>query len=258
MSSRNAIQRRKALFGVEAIRPPILDKSAGGTAWCSRCKADLPLEAFGKRKASWCRACASAQAKVDRQKMIEAESLLPPDSPKRCGRCKETKTLAEFQRGVRCCRVCQNQKVADYEARYPERKKARAKVYCDTHKEECAQRLRDHRKNNRAWWKEWEKNYNNSEKGRIVRRNIAHRRRVALADSTVTSDQMVALKRKAKGRCYYCQEKCKNLSFDHIIPIARGGKHSLDNLVMACMPCNQSKSGGDPLKFARSKGALLV
>jgi 5-methylcytosine-specific restriction endonuclease McrA len=30
---------------------------------------------------------------------------------------------------------------------------------------------------------------------------------------------------------------------DHVVPLARGGGHSIDNVVPACRPCNRSKGG---------------
>ncbi len=41
--------------------------------------------------------------------------------------------------------------------------------------------------------------------------------------------------------CFYCGEKGQS-TIDHIIPIARGGTHSIGNLVAACGFCNSSKS----------------
>lgn len=43
------------------------------------------------------------------------------------------------------------------------------------------------------------------------------------------------------GRCFYCGE-ASQLTMDHVIPIIRGGRHSIGNLVPACVSCNSSKS----------------
>lgn len=46
-----------------------------------------------------------------------------------------------------------------------------------------------------------------------------------------------------KQACAYCGHKFSvhNLSFDHVIPTSRGGKHAWENIVSACKPCNQKK-----------------
>jgi len=45
--------------------------------------------------------------------------------------------------------------------------------------------------------------------------------------------------------CAYCGST-ENLTIDHIVALADGGSHSLDNLTVACMSCNCSK-GAKPL-----------
>jgi Protein of unknown function (DUF1376)/HNH endonuclease len=41
--------------------------------------------------------------------------------------------------------------------------------------------------------------------------------------------------------CVYCGKIAEPLHLDHIIPWVRGGTNSVDNLCVACGPCNQSK-----------------
>jgi 5-methylcytosine-specific restriction endonuclease McrA len=41
--------------------------------------------------------------------------------------------------------------------------------------------------------------------------------------------------------CAYCRQR-KPLTMDHVIPLSRGGRHSLGNLLPACASCNSSKS----------------
>jgi len=41
--------------------------------------------------------------------------------------------------------------------------------------------------------------------------------------------------------CQYCGLRTRDLTLDHVIPRAKGGKHTWDNLVSACAPCNHKK-----------------
>lgn len=41
--------------------------------------------------------------------------------------------------------------------------------------------------------------------------------------------------------CAYCGTK-HDLTIDHVIPISRGGKQNWENMVTACMTCNQKKA----------------
>jgi hypothetical protein len=46
-------------------------------------------------------------------------------------------------------------------------------------------------------------------------------------------------------RCVYC-EATTNLVVDHMVPIALGGTDAIDNLALACRPCNSGKAGRTP------------
>jgi len=51
--------------------------------------------------------------------------------------------------------------------------------------------------------------------------------------------------RRDNYRCQYCGSSSKPLTLDHIIPKSRGGKETWENLVTACIECNNKK--GDRL-----------
>ena len=46
--------------------------------------------------------------------------------------------------------------------------------------------------------------------------------------------------------CAYCGVEVDVPHLDHILPRSRGGKNTLENLTVACVPCNQSKSWKTP------------
>lgn len=56
--------------------------------------------------------------------------------------------------------------------------------------------------------------------------------------SFLTRDQWHALVAEHHSRCFYCGEQYSVLWQDHLIPRARGGDDSLDNIVPACRRCN--------------------
>ncbi|MBW2484353.1 MAG: HNH endonuclease, partial [Deltaproteobacteria bacterium] len=47
----------------------------------------------------------------------------------------------------------------------------------------------------------------------------------------------------AAGNCYYCGRhyKPKDLTMDHIVPLARVGRSTKDNIVTCCKECNTKK-----------------
>lgn len=60
--------------------------------------------------------------------------------------------------------------------------------------------------------------------------------------------------------CQYCGRETKDLTLDHIVPRYRGGAHTWDNVVSACIPCNHRKAGRTPaeanMKLLREPRAL--
>jgi 5-methylcytosine-specific restriction endonuclease McrA len=73
-------------------------------------------------------------------------------------------------------------------------------------------------------------------------------------------------RRLAKGVCTYCgrQVSPKELTMDHIVPIARGGKSTKGNLAPCCKTCNNNKKQLLPMewedylaRFRKSEGDSL-
>ena len=58
-------------------------------------------------------------------------------------------------------------------------------------------------------------------------------------------------RRLAKGRCHYCKNEVpsKELTMDHIVPIARGGKSTRGNVVPCCKTCNTTKKQLLPMEW---------
>ncbi|MFZ1730696.1 MAG: HNH endonuclease [Bacteroidota bacterium] len=52
--------------------------------------------------------------------------------------------------------------------------------------------------------------------------------------------------RRDGHRCQYCGGTSAPLTVDHIIPRARGGPDTWENLVTACLPCNNRKRDHSP------------
>ena len=53
----------------------------------------------------------------------------------------------------------------------------------------------------------------------------------------------------ATGLCHYCGQKFPpaQLTMDHLVPLARGGESSKNNLVVACNECNAKKKLNTPV-----------
>ena len=63
----------------------------------------------------------------------------------------------------------------------------------------------------------------------------------------VTNRMRFAIYDRDGWRCRKCGTRAKNLEIDHIVPIAKGGKTTLDNLQTLCHRCNKIK--GDKTEY---------
>jgi 5-methylcytosine-specific restriction endonuclease McrA len=65
-------------------------------------------------------------------------------------------------------------------------------------------------------------------------------------------------RRLAKGVCHYCRRPtpARELTMDHIVPLARGGKTTKGNVVPCCKACNTRKKQLLPMEWEAYLGAL--
>jgi 5-methylcytosine-specific restriction endonuclease McrA len=72
------------------------------------------------------------------------------------------------------------------------------------------------------------------------------------ADNDLTTTQW-ALIRAAWGGCAYCGSADAALQRDCVLPLSRGGRYTVENIVPACRSCNASKSNGEVTSWMRRK-----
>ncbi|GFG55418.1 HNH endonuclease [Mycolicibacterium agri] len=68
----------------------------------------------------------------------------------------------------------------------------------------------------------------------------------------LTEAQWVALK-AAWGGCAYCGAAGTPLQKDCVLPISRGGRYAIDNVVPCCRSCNTSKCNAEVTSWMRRK-----
>lgn len=78
------------------------------------------------------------------------------------------------------------------------------------------------------------------------------KRRMASVEHDLTDDQWVALM-DAWGGCAYCGGEGAALQKDTMLPISRGGRYTLTNVVPACQSCNASKCNTEVTTWLRRK-----
>jgi len=88
-----------------------------------------------------------------------------------------------------------------------------------------------------------------SRRARAARRR---QRRMAQVVHDLTDGQWTALQ-QAWGGCAYCGATDRSLQRDCVLPISRGGRYTLWNVVPACPPCNTSKCSDEVTAWLRRK-----
>lgn len=71
-------------------------------------------------------------------------------------------------------------------------------------------------------------------------------------DHDLTDAQWLALQAEWGG-CAYCGAHGVALQRDCVLPISRGGRYTLDNIVPACGSCNASKCSSEVTGWLRRK-----
>jgi len=67
----------------------------------------------------------------------------------------------------------------------------------------------------------------------------------------ITPEVQIQILLEFAGKCAYCNATAT--TFDHIIPVAKGGNSKLTNIVLACTHCNSSKKDKDVFAWIKAK-----
>ena len=85
-----------------------------------------------------------------------------------------------------------------------------------------------------------------------ARATVRRKRRHGRVLNDLTDAQWAALK-GAWGRCAYCGTTAGPFQRDCVLPISRGGRYTLGNVVPCCRSCNASKCNEEVTSWLRRK-----
>jgi len=154
------------------------------------------------------------------------------------------------------CRACQSIANKNWKSRNPEKNKEIIKAWRARNLEREATRLKMARLKNpqaardrvrKSYWKNVEKRraerrlYGKTNPDK-VRQHAATRRARKMQATTGCVDYGFILKRDA-GICHICKLPVipSERSFDHVIPLCKGGHHSNENISLSHLKCNLKK-----------------
>lgn len=187
------------------------------------------------------------QAHEARQAAIHGGALTYQGKP-----CPHGHAGVRYTRGGGCveCHAIISSSAAKkaYDARYGAANKSRIRERQRRYHERTSERRLE---TARAWASR------NKEKVRATKMAYKARRRQQELGGDPTA-LICAWERATKKVCHWCGVKCPKLyHVDHYVPLAKGGKHEVRNLVIACRKCNLKKSARDPYEFAATMGRLF-
>jgi 5-methylcytosine-specific restriction endonuclease McrA len=132
------------------------------------------------------------------------------------------------------------------------------------HKEENPQLIARKRETSKAWTeRNPDKSRANSSRWRrenpaaYARLQEDYRARWTGQETRLSKDITERLLVLQKGRCAGCRERLVKIHHDHIMPLARGGSHTDDNIQLLCPHCNNTKHALHPVDWAQRNGRLL-
>lgn len=195
----------------------------------STCKIDGCLSAI--KGHGWCQVHYARWRKHGDPEVVAAKRL--------CRYCETEFTPTNGRQVV--CVPCKPKKSADYQSRYKDWRKAweasnreRLNEYNRIRRGEDRERSREYARLKSAEWRKTHPDYSGDHHSR---------RRARLAGSgryAISQKQKNRSISRNAGKCVYCNER-PAIEWDHVVPIVRGGRHAIGNLVPACRTCNASK-----------------
>jgi len=193
---------------------------------CTQCCQILPLESFYKTGAdkskltAACKSCASATCRVRHLKNKESNNA---------------HSRAYYQTN-------KEQVKATSLAWYAANKESvcvKRRIYYLENKEAIGVAQRAYRETNREEVNAKGRAYAKAHPEKRAKGNI--KRRAQKIDSGIFEISSKEILRIRSSPCTFCNAT-DNIQIDHVIPLSKGGRHSIGNLQPLCQPCNGSKN----------------
>lgn len=156
-----------------------------------------------------------------------------------------------------------NEKKKEYTELHKEKTKLYLKEYYLKNKDKlldkAKQRNIEKKEEIKAYKKEWSK----TPKAIALKKQSKANRRALLKDAGKITSSEASNIISNTSNCYWCNTKLdkenasRNIHLDHYVPLSKGGRNTIDNIVVSCAKCNMLKKAKDPISFANSLGKLL-
>ena len=146
----------------------------------------------------------------------------------------------------------------DWRNRNPERYAEYQAKYQEANRHKTMARTAEWRKSNPERASEYGKAWREANPGEHTRHEQNRRARINESGGKLSPGLYSRLMKIQRGKCVACGCDIRKLAhMDHIMPLARGGANTDDNIQLLCQPCNNTKHAKHPIDFMQSCGFLL-
>lgn len=217
---------------------------------CCRCGSSKPPESFYRNnqspdgRAPLCAECARAEKRVayaaepaKYKARVAAYRRANPGKAAAVSEAWRRRNWERFKAGKKAWRKKNPAKLRALYREYARRRRAR-----------YPRRIADYRLAYRAKNRDRINEQRRGERARLTSRKASALRRARKRAAAVGSVDFKAIYARDGGRCWICWRTIPLAltHFDHLIPLARGGEHSENNIRVACQSCNDRKSDRMP------------
>lgn len=256
-------------------------RTAHPTKVCGRCGIEKPNTAFHADKSTQdglYTLCKSCKAEYNQQLWADkVEQVKDTPTEKVCSICGDIKPADSFSPDRRtndglysACKVCANENKTTYseefQVAFRQARPFKQCTRCGEHKP-YSEFYRNQSNTNRDgygstcipcrkiyirdhWYPNGGKEY------KRVHSSIRRARKRNLP-ATLTVEQWHDVLNTYDNRCLRCGRDDVSLTIDHIIPIVKGGHHSINNVQPLCLPCNSTKHT-KIIDYRPDRGSLWV
>lgn len=175
---------------------------------------------------------------------------------KTCTKCEESKPLERFGPSRRSrdglnwwCKECMSAAQRASYRRHIESARERKRVAVWAKNQDPAERERKRERDRAAY----RRNPETWKAGAARRR--ARQQAASVYEFTVRD--WLRIVERQRGECHYCGNRTV-LTKEHLIPLCRGGSHSVGNIVAACMDCNARKHDKTRSEFIAWRRRMAV
>jgi len=209
---------------------------------CSICKAAKELDQFYSHKG---RKDGKSKMCIECYKMRRRKYKNDPEKERERSRRYRESHIKERRASSRAYAHKHKKQRAAYNRQYqkenPEKAREKSQLYRKRHPERIKEYGDEYRATNRAVLCERTSKYAKAHPDRM-RENTRRRRALKLkAAGSFTDSEFIDLCEQYNWICLCCKEE-KPLAADHIVPLSRGGRDSIDNIQPLCKSCNSKKS----------------